>query len=139
MCKYFFSVIATIGSFCDYLIIVIPIIAGLCTIIGFYKKNIDNKKALIVGYTLDEKKYCITNDGKAIAYNVRVEMPEDCKNSNLIELNPSAIPLELVNPGDEIPIYIICNSKDSKINFSIKFIWDDKYGKDRSREQIFSI
>ncbi|MGE4331542.1 MAG: hypothetical protein AB7E53_00575 [Macellibacteroides sp.] len=125
MWKYLFSVIESIPS--------------LCKIIGYCKSNIENKKAIIIGYTFDEKKYYISNVGKAIAYNVRVEMPEDCKYSNFIELNPSVLPLEYVNPGDEIPIYIICNSKDSKINFSIKFIWDDKYGKDRSRDQIFSI
>jgi len=117
---------------------VIGAIVGLWTIIKFYKKYCDNKKAMIVGYPFDEK-YYITNKGKATANNVRIEMPEDCKNSNFIELNSPALPLKLVNPNDEIQIYIICNSKDSIANFSIKFIWDDKFGKDRSREQIFSL
>lgn len=116
---------------------ILNFVTALGTITGLYKLYqiyCENRQALIDGYAVGNK-YYIVNKGKAIAYNVQIEIPVDCKDSFL---ENKKLPLDLVNPGDEIDVYILGIHKDSNTDFSVKFVWDDKSGKDRSRKKIFS-
>lgn len=94
-------------------------------LIGKIKKvNIPNSSV--------EYKLQIKNIGKAVAENVRIQLME--KKNGISVLEKSKMPLDKLYPEQNIKLItsVSYGSSGSTSKIKIKFIWDDKYKKNRS-------
>lgn len=98
----------------------------------------ENKKAQIKGNIVKNgsgnRILKISNSGKSIARNVRIEY---CGNMNGIIPRDDHFPYELLNPQDSTEIYLLLCEGKSKL--SIKYIWDDDFKADNEFTQILTL
>ncbi len=76
----------------------------------------------------------VWNSGKAIAYNVDFEIPEECKGM----VRRDKVPYEFLEAGKNFEEHVIvCFGSSNK--FTVTTTWTDKQGNTYSKEQIVTI
>ena len=108
--------------------------------ISEYKEKAEaKKKANITGYIAPEDRglRClnISNNGQATAHNIRIE-GLDIDNIFLRETN--ILPYKLLNPQENFEISLYLTHR-APATITIKYLWDDDYMKDNSKEQILQL
>lgn len=109
------------------------------TIEQFQESQDLKKKAQLSAYAnigrYGRGKFIITNTGKSIARNIRVDGFDTEK---LLIIDNNALPFEYLNPGEEFPIAVLLfECSDHKLEICIT--WDDDWGDNQQRKQILVI
>ncbi len=120
--------------------IIISLLVLLLSVYGLWRKHTSDKKAdLSVDLNKDDGKVTLTisNEGKAPARNIRVEMPDSNKTLSAEEVKKK-FPYKSLEVGKSVELitrfHPTVHSKDS-----ICLIWDDDSGNNNKKDCTYSL